>query len=282
MGKLLGLVVSQRRLGNSEVLVKEIMIRVPGEWEREMIRLTDLRIEPCKACYTCLSSGVGCKVDDDFKFVMAKVQEADALVIGVPVYILGPHGYLKMFTDRLLGAGHYVQRTRGKPCVVVMPYGVTGWLGYSRAAALTLPRILQMKLADFWAVHAALPAEGALSPDNLARAGDIAARLFTGGEETRGPGECLTCGSDLFRLLPGGVVECPLCGVRSRLDPDGQLVDGGTDEGRFTPARMQEHFLGWLVDMKEKFRVERERLKEAQKPYRDMDWWVRPPERERG
>lgn len=278
MGKLLGLVVSARRLGNSEVLVKEIMSRVPGEWERELIRLTDLRINPCKACYSCLG-GAGCKVDDDFDFVLTKVKEADALVVGVPVYVLGPHGCLKMFTDRLLGAGHYVRHTRGKPCVVVMPYGVTGWLGYSRTAALTLPRILQMKLVDFWTVLAALPAEGLLSEANLSRAGDIAARLFAQGEETRGPGECLRCGSDLFRLLPGGGVECPLCGVRAGVSPDGQLAYGDTDPGRFAPARMQEHFLGWLVDMKEKYGVERERLKEAQKSYRQLDWWVKPPER---
>lgn len=281
MGKLLGLVVSQRRLGNSEVLVKEVMSRVPGEWDRELIRLTDMRIKPCQACYRCLAPGAGCKIDDDFNFVMTKVREADALIIGVPVYILGPHGYLKMFTDRLLGAGHYVRNTNGKPCVMVMPYGVDGWLGYSRAAALTLPRFLQMRLVDFWAVHAALPAEGLLNPDNLARAAAIAARLFDQGEALPAPFECPSCGSDLFRLLPDGVAQCPLCGVHSRFNPAGQPQDSG-DRGRFSPERMREHFLGWLVEMKEKYRVEQDHLKEAQKPYQQMDWWVKPPERERG
>jgi len=281
VGKLLGLVVSARRLGNSEVLVKEIMSRVPGEWERELIRLTDLAIEPCRACYSCLSGG-GCKLDDDFKFVLARVQEADVLVVGVPVYILGPHGFLKMFTDRLLGAGHYAEHTRGKPCAVVTPYGVRGWLGYTRAAALTLPRILQMEVVDFWAVPAALPAEGVLAPENLARAAEIGRRLAGRGGEKWGPFECPGCGSDLFRLLPGGGVECPLCGRRASWDGTGPLQYGGTERGRFDPAEMRQHFLGWLVEMKEKFRAERDRLQEAQKPYRSMEWWVRPPERERG
>jgi len=280
MGKLLGLVVSHRRLGNSEILVKEIMRRVPGEWERELIRLTDLDIRPCRACYTCLAQG-RCNIDDDFAFALERVKEADALIVGVPVYILGPHGCLKMFTDRLLGAGRYVEGTRGKPCVVVMPYGVNGWLGYARTAALVLPRLLQMKLVDFWAVHAALPAEAVLDRGNLHRAGEIAARLFAAGGESRGPGECPNCGSDLFRLLPGGGVECPLCGTRAVLGPDGRPVLDGDDPGRFEPGRMREHFLGWLVEMKEKYRAEREGLKEAQKPYRPMDWWVIPPEKER-
>ncbi len=280
MGKLLGLVVSARRLGNSEVLVKEIMSRVPGEWERELIRLTDLSIEPCKACYTCLS-GVSCKLNDDFGFVLERVREADALVIGVPVYFLGPHGYLKMFTDRLLGAGHWVRDTRGKPCAVVVPYGVAGWLGYSRIAALTLPRFLQMKVVDCWAVPAALPAQGVLAPGHLARAGEIAAALTGRAGERRGPLECAGCGSDLFRLLPGGGVECPLCGVRAQVNASGQL-EYGRAGGRFEPEQLREHFLDWLVGMKEKYRVERDRLKEAQRPYRSMDWWVKPPERERG
>ena len=281
MGKLLGLVVSRRRLGNSEILVKEIMRRVPGEWERELIRLPSLEIRPCRACYTCLTEGERCKIDDDFTFVLDRVQKADALIVGVPVYILGPHGCLKMFTDRLLGAGHYVASTRGKPCAVVMPYGVTGWLGYARTATLVLPRLLQMKLVDFWPVHAALPAEAVLDQGNLDRAGAIAARLFAAGGESREPGECINCGSDLFRLLPGGGVECPLCGTQAVLGPDGHLEYSGNDPGRFEPRRMREHFLGWLVAMKEKYRVEREHLKEAQKPYRPMDWWVTPPEKER-
>jgi len=282
MGKLLGLVVSQRRLGNSEILVKEIMSRVPGEWERELIRLPGLDIRPCRACYSCLAQEGGCRIDDDFNFVLERVLGADALIVGVPVYILGPHGSLKMFTDRLLGAGRYVERTRGKSCAVIMPYGVDGWLGYARTAALVLPRLLQMRLVDFWAVHAALPAEALLNRDNLDRAGAVAERLAGAGGEIRQSGECVNCGSDLFRLLPGGRVECPLCGARAVLGADGLPSFDGGDPGRFEPRRMREHFLGWLVAMKEKYRAEREGLHRAGAPYRGMDWWIAPPEKERG
>lgn len=42
MKKILGLVFSNRRLGNSEILVKEIMRSIPDDGSRELIRVTDL------------------------------------------------------------------------------------------------------------------------------------------------------------------------------------------------------------------------------------------------
>lgn len=79
------------------------MNSIPEEYTFELIRLTDLKIEPCKACYRCLQPDNDCPIKDNFNFVMSKIKEADTLIIGVPVYILGPHGYYKMLTDRLVG-----------------------------------------------------------------------------------------------------------------------------------------------------------------------------------
>lgn len=276
MKKVLGLVVSERKLGNSEIMVKEIMKNVPDPCDREMIRLTDMKIEPCKACYNCLKPATPCRLDDDFNFVINKIKEADALVIGLPVYVLGPHGYLKMLNDRLLGAGHYVQNTGGKPCAVVVSYGVPGWEGYTKTAALALPRFLQMKVVDFWQVHAALPAEGLLDITNLDRAKNIGLNLFSGQEYKKGSRECALCGGDLFRLLPDGGMECPICGARGNLKPDNTLDFSGSGYCRFSAEVMQEHFLGWLVSMKDKFMKEKDRLKEVQRPYREMNWWIKP------
>jgi multimeric flavodoxin WrbA len=87
------------------------MDNIPEECKRELIRLTDLEIKPCKACYRCLQPDNACPIRDDFNFVIEKIRGADALIIGVPVYFLGPHGYYKMLTDRLLGSQNYSQDT---------------------------------------------------------------------------------------------------------------------------------------------------------------------------
>lgn len=274
MKTVLGLVISARRLGNSELLVKEIMDSVPEPCSRQLIRLTELRIEPCQACYRCLQPGSSCKINDDFNFLISKIMECDALVIGLPVYFLGPHASYKMLADRLLGAGHYAEHTRGKPCVLVIPYGIPGWEGYARVAAVTLPGLLQMRVVDIWQVHAALPGEALLMPENQARARSLGSKLFSGQLYSPARWECPRCGGDLFRLLEGGGIQCPACGAQGTWQTDGEV--GFASEGyyRFSREQMEEHFGSWLVEMKDKFRREKERLKRVQEAYRDQNWWV--------
>lgn len=276
MKKVLGLVVSNRRLGNSEVLVKEIMDNIPGPCQREVIRLTDLKIEPCLACYRCLQPEQKCVQQDDFNFLLNKMLEADALVIGVPVYILGPHGYYKMLTDRLVGVGNYLERMHNKPCVIVIPYGTQGWTGYTKGAALVLPRLLNMKIQDCWVVHATLPAEALLNLENIKYARQLGQNIFLAQEYRPGKRECSLCGSDFFRLLADGWVECPLCGAIGQLDQDNVPDFTNADYFRFSYEQVEGHFKGWVGEMKERFRVQKNELKEAQQDYRDKEWWIKP------
>ena len=55
--RVVGLVSSPRRGGNSELAVKEILSRLPEDWEKNMIRLNELDIKYCRACYACLRRG---------------------------------------------------------------------------------------------------------------------------------------------------------------------------------------------------------------------------------
>jgi Multimeric flavodoxin WrbA len=276
MKNVLGIVISHRKLGNSELLVKEIINSIPEQCRQELIRLTDLKIEPCQACYKCLQADQACPVKDDFNYVIEKVKKADAVIIGVPVYILGPHGYYKMLTDRLVGTGNHIQYTRGKPCILVIPYGSTGWEGYSKAAALVMPRLLQMKIVDCWQVHATLPGESMLNPDNQLCARKLGQNLFNAREYQPGERECPFCGSDLFRLGAEGTIECPICGARGKLMHDHIPNFSGNDYCRFSEQAVIEHFKSWLVQTKQRFQNEKDRLKEVQRDYRTMDWWIKP------
>lgn len=276
MKKVLGLVVSNRKLGNSELLVKEVMNSIPEECSLELIRLTELKLETCRACYRCLQPDTACSLKDDFNYVMGKIKEADALVIGVPVYILGPHGYYKMLTDRLVGSYNYSAYTKGKPCAVIIPYGQKGWEGYSKAASTILPRLLEMRIVDCWQVHATLPGESFFSQDNLDYARKLGRELFSGREYRPGARECVHCGSDLFRLLGENRVECPVCGAQGVLKQDNTPDLSDAPYVRFSPHEMEEHFKVWLVEMKNKFLAEKDKVKEVQKGYQGMDWWVKP------
>jgi multimeric flavodoxin WrbA/DNA-directed RNA polymerase subunit RPC12/RpoP len=276
MKKVLGLVISSRKLGNSEVLVKEIMSNIPEECEREMIRLTDLNLKPCKACYVCLQPDKTCPIQDDFNFVIEKIREADALIIGVPVYFLGPHGSYKILTDRLLGAQNHTQTTQGKPCIIVMPYGSTGWEGYSKAASLVLPKLLRMKLVDCWQVYATLPSESLLNSENLRYAQMLGRKLFNSHDYQAGSRECPECGSDIFRLLEDSQIECPICGSRYVLNSSGSLECFQSGYSRFSDQELDKHFKVWLLEMMDRFSNEKDHLRELQKNYRDQNWWIKP------
>lgn len=274
--KVLGLVISKRKLGNSEILLKEIMKSIPEDCDCELIRLTELKIEACSACYICLQEGKECKLKDDFNYVFNKIIKADALLIGVPIYLLGPHGCYKMFTDRILGSVKLAEFTANKPCVLVVPFGIKGWEGYARAAVQVLPRLMQMKVIDCWQVKATLPAESLLEAGNLEYAQSLGKRLFKAGAYQPGTRECPFCGSDLFRLFPGRRIECPICGSEGFLQDDNVPIWPDPAQSRFTAANLDEHFNGWLKEMKHKFHEEKARLKEAQSPYRHDGWWVKP------
>ncbi len=276
MKKVLGLVISNRRLGNSEILVKEIMQSIPEDCQKELIRVTDLKLEPCKACYRCLRADKECPVKDDYNFLIKKIREADALVIGVPVYVLGPHGYFKMLMDRMLGVQNHVQDTAGKPCVIVSPYGTKGWDGYSKAALMILPRLLRMKVVDCWMVHATLPAESVMNPENISYAQSLGRGIFNGREYAPGKRDCSFCGSDIFRLLPGNRVECPVCGATGFLDQDGVPDFTDADYNRFSDEQLEEHFINWLLEMKNRFSQEKAPLLKMQKNYQSQDWWIKP------
>jgi multimeric flavodoxin WrbA len=74
--------------------------------ETEMIDLTDYHIKPCTACEGCSLTGT-CVFDDDVAALVARMQEADAVIFGSPVYIDNISGQMKVFFDRLADAIHY-------------------------------------------------------------------------------------------------------------------------------------------------------------------------------
>ncbi|MEN6395365.1 MAG: flavodoxin family protein [Methanoregula sp.] len=85
--------------------------------ETEMIDLADYRVIPCTACEACALNGI-CINDDDVPALMARMQAADAIIFGSPVYIDNISGQMKVFFDRLADAIHYQQLAKKFGCAV--------------------------------------------------------------------------------------------------------------------------------------------------------------------
>ncbi|MCK9591039.1 MAG: flavodoxin family protein [Methanoregula sp.] len=74
--------------------------------ETEMIDLADYSIIPCTSCEACSLNGI-CVNDDDVPALLIRMQEADGIIFGSPVYIDNITGQMKVFFDRLADAIHY-------------------------------------------------------------------------------------------------------------------------------------------------------------------------------
>lgn len=70
--------------------------------ETEIIHVGNKDVRGCIACRKCHSTGSGkCVFDDIVNEVAPKLAEADAFVIGYPVYFASPAGGVVSFLDRL-------------------------------------------------------------------------------------------------------------------------------------------------------------------------------------
>jgi putative NADPH-quinone reductase len=72
----------------------------------ELINLYDHEIKHCIGCWSCYREG-SCFHDDDFEALFTKLRDADAVVLGSPVYIGTMSGLMKTFFDRHNGVAVY-------------------------------------------------------------------------------------------------------------------------------------------------------------------------------
>jgi hypothetical protein len=100
--KLLGIVGSARKGGNTDTLVSRVLEAAKSkatEAEVEKVHLQDLNIHPCQGAFSC-EARKGCVLPDDMQPLYKKLQQADGIVIGTPVYVGNATGMLVNFLDR--------------------------------------------------------------------------------------------------------------------------------------------------------------------------------------
>lgn len=102
MLNVLGIVGSPHNNGNTSYLVNYALdvINQEDDFEVELITLGDKNINYCIGCDKCKKSN-RCVIDDDMQKLTSKVEKADALIVGSPVYFGDMSGQLKTFIDRL-------------------------------------------------------------------------------------------------------------------------------------------------------------------------------------
>jgi multimeric flavodoxin WrbA len=275
---VLGIVGSMRRLGNCEIMVKEIGRRIAEPHRLKLLRLPEFDIAPCRGCYTCLVKDQ-CVIDDDYPRVAEALLEADMLIVAAPTYFLGPSAILKRFTDRGLSLYPHVENLWAKPAVAVGIAGIAGKEGYT---LLGLENFIKMIFGDLRMgriVYGALPGEVFLNEENLHTAAELAAVLM---DDTAGTVEpcCPLCGGQTVRFLGNNQVRCMLCSNAGTLSMEGKVPRLNMQRSRHEFFLTREDALAhkqWLVGMKSRFLEHKKPLKQISLEYREDGQWVRPP-----
>jgi len=113
---------SPRKRSNTDYLLNRILSRTDGEF----IKLTDYAIEPCRSCWACRENGC-CVIDDGMEtVVIPKLLNADAIVVGTPVYFNNVTAQLKAFIDRTWSIRGKLKDKIGAAVVVGRRYGAEG------------------------------------------------------------------------------------------------------------------------------------------------------------
>lgn len=279
--RVLGLVASPRRVGNSEIIVQEMMNMLPEDWEKEMIRLNDLRIDLCKACYACLPKEKRCILNDDLNFLLDRIKAADKVIIAAPVYSLGQQTTLKLVNDRMISIQNNGEEYfTGKQCVIVIPHVVKDWEGYAREATMHFARFFGLNVTGVLTVRAVLPGDVA-NAETLDKIGTLAKSLVDNSTVDFSDPEkvyCPDCGSSLLQISRKGKWRCVMCaseGEWSVNDGDFALSWSPGDHRRFTLEGVKIHG-GVLTEIKNEFIRRKEQVALIHKKYKNCDLWVKP------
>lgn len=269
---ILGLIASQRRLGNSELFVKEISRNIPVGHELRLVRLPTLNILPCNGCYRCIGEG-RCAIEDDIPFLLQQISSCDALIVASPVYFLGAHASIKRVIDRSFSFYATIEKSKRKPCILANMYGMEERIGTAPQALLTLATFLCLEVKASVNVKAALPGDVLINKNHLRMAARLGSVLF-GERRKKADRGCPFCGNEIVRMKKDRFI-CTLCHGSFYYDQRGRIVEGprGWDVGDIGFIRSHRE---WLKGMKKKFLTNRKEMLRLTSEYKDMGQWVEP------
>ena len=119
--KILALIGSPRKGSNTDTLVEKILegAKENGHISKK-IYLYDYEILPCIDCRNCKRGLYICTIEDMMQEIYSKMENADLIIFGTPIYWYGPTGQMKLLIDRMrpfIETG----KLRGKKGVIVSP-----------------------------------------------------------------------------------------------------------------------------------------------------------------
>lgn len=255
MSKVLALSFG-RKMSNTDVMLKEVLLKCQeAGHEIQFLRPDDMDIRPCTGCTACVvgimsgRNNGACIHKDDFHILEDAFYDADAVIVGSPVYETSPSGTFKTFCDRI-GPSHDLaflteakkeRIAQGKsgselPDERVFKPRIGCLLGVGGARTenwtiMTIPVMYECMMStgvdviDTHVYYGAMNVEHVLgAPEQMQRMDEMAQNIidalaaesqeermkWRGKEE----GACPVCHQSMFKVHPGSSrVECAICGI---------------------------------------------------------------------
>ena len=113
---------SPHKNGTTKRALEEVKKALLEEGVECFIYDIDARVTGCMACGHCKREGV-CVIDDGLSRLGEKFREADALIVGSPVYYASPNGSLISLLDRLFHSTSFDKRMKVGAAVVAARRG---------------------------------------------------------------------------------------------------------------------------------------------------------------
>jgi multimeric flavodoxin WrbA len=114
---ILGISGSPRAGGNTDRLVRAVLEK-SGK-DSHFINLSRLRFDPCRGCCHLCAPTSMCGVKDELHPYLPLVRDAEALVLGTPIQLGMPTGFMFNFLTRLECFHHIRIALEEKPAVLV-------------------------------------------------------------------------------------------------------------------------------------------------------------------
>ncbi len=255
--KLLTLVASKRRKGNSAITAKLIEKFAPKyEITVSTEYLDDYEMLECDGCMSCVLKNKRCHLDDDFYSLIDKISSNDLFVIVAPTYVLSIPGALKTFLDRFLLFLPYYRTNYGKLGGSIGISSLKDWQHFELPFLNIMLLSLGFNVADSFMLYGAGPGEVLLNNKNEKRVEEMLFNLLNKQDlnDSVISDKCPVCYSSVFEYSDGGVI-CPFCRIKAKRRNDGFLFElNEIRNHRFTKMKIEEHFTGWIMGTKDMFR----------------------------
>lgn len=143
---ILGISAAHRKNRNTSYMVN-VALRAAHEMggvETEFLELWGRKIKYCIHCDKCLVEPFECIVKDDMQELYPVLDRADAIIFGVPVFIMGVTGIYRNFMDRLRRYVHTGSFLWKVGAAITVAYGRNAGQESTLSEVHTSMRALQM------------------------------------------------------------------------------------------------------------------------------------------